>query len=48
MRVGEDGATAIEYAILASLIALAIVVTAGAIGLSLNDLFFSRILPAFD
>ncbi|WP_300557143.1 Flp family type IVb pilin [Limnohabitans sp. Rim8] len=35
----EDGATAIEYGLLASLIALAITFGAGALGTSLNGLF---------
>ena len=35
----EDGATAIEYGLLASLIALAIVLGATALGGALNDLF---------
>ncbi len=35
----EDGASAIEYGLLASLIALAITVGAGALGTSLNGLF---------
>jgi len=35
----EDGATAIEYGLLASLIALAITVGAGALGTQLNTLF---------
>lgn len=35
----EDGAAAIEYALIAALIALAIVVGARALGLSINDIF---------
>ena len=35
----EEGATAIEYGLLASLIAVAIVGTVTALGVSLNDLF---------
>lgn len=35
----EEGATAIEYGLLASLIALAITVGAGALGTQLNTLF---------
>ena len=35
----EDGATAIEYGLLASLIAMAITVGAGLLGGSLNTLF---------
>ncbi len=35
----ESGATAIEYGLLASLIALAITVGAGALGTGLNNLF---------
>jgi pilus assembly protein Flp/PilA len=45
----EDGATAIEYGLLASLIALAITVGAGALGGSLNTLFndiADRLTPA--
>ncbi len=37
--IDEDGATAIEYGLLASLIALAIVGGATALGGSINDLF---------
>jgi pilus assembly protein Flp/PilA len=37
----EEGATAIEYGLLASLIALAIVCGATALGGSINDLFNS-------
>ena len=35
----EEGVTAIEYALLAALIALAIVVGAGALGKGLSDFF---------
>jgi len=35
----EDGATAIEYGLLASLISLGIVLGASALGIKLNDLF---------
>lgn len=35
----EDGVTAIEYGLIAALIALAIVVGAGALGTSLNNMF---------
>lgn len=35
----EEGAVAIEYALLAALIALAIVVGAGALGTELNNFF---------
>ncbi|MDQ6435757.1 Flp family type IVb pilin [Mesorhizobium sp. LHD-90] len=35
----ESGATAIEYGLIAALIALAIIVGAGALGNSLNDKF---------
>ena len=45
----EDGATAIEYGLLASLIALAITVGAGALCGSLNNLFndiADRLTPA--
>jgi pilus assembly protein Flp/PilA len=35
----EEGAVAIEYALLAALIALAIVVGAGLLGTNLNDFF---------
>jgi len=43
----EDGATAIEYGLLASLIALAITVGAGLLGTSLNGLF-TRIADDLD
>lgn len=35
----EDGVTAIEYGLIAALIALAIIVGAGLLGTSLNELF---------
>ena len=35
----EEGVTAIEYGLIASLIALAIIVGAGALGKNLNSLF---------
>jgi pilus assembly protein Flp/PilA len=35
----EEGVTAIEYGLIASLIAIAIMVGAGALGVKLNDLF---------
>ena len=35
----EDGVTAIEYGLLAALVAVAIVVGAGLLGTALNDLF---------
>jgi pilus assembly protein Flp/PilA len=35
----ESGATAIEYGLIAALIALAIIVGAGALGNSLNNMF---------
>lgn len=43
--VAEHGATAVEYAIMASLIAAVIVGTVTALGLSVVDLFTS--LPSF-
>ena len=39
----EDGASAIEYAIIAGLIAVAIIVTAGELGGSISDTFQSII-----
>jgi pilus assembly protein Flp/PilA len=35
----EEGVTAIEYGLIASLIAVAIIVGAGALGTKLNDMF---------
>jgi pilus assembly protein Flp/PilA len=35
----EDGVTAIEYGLIAALVAVAIVVGAGALGVALNGLF---------
>jgi pilus assembly protein Flp/PilA len=35
----EDGVTAIEYGLIATLVAVAIIVGAGALGTKLNDLF---------
>ncbi len=43
----ESGATAIEYGLIAALIALAIVVGAGALGNSISDLF-NRIADELD
>jgi pilus assembly protein Flp/PilA len=40
----ETGATAVEYALMAALIALVIVVAVGALGFNLNELFNNRIL----
>jgi pilus assembly protein Flp/PilA len=45
LRSREDGAAAIEYGLLASLIALAIIVVVGLIGVRL-DLLFDKILAA--
>lgn len=39
LKRGERGATSIEYALIASLIGIAIVTAAGFIGTSLNGLF---------
>lgn len=36
---GEDGVTAIEYGLIAALVAVAIIVGATSLGTSLNDLF---------
>ena len=35
----EDGVTAIEYALIGALVAIAIIVGAGALGISLNSIF---------
>jgi pilus assembly protein Flp/PilA len=43
----ESGATAIEYGLIAALIALAIIVGAGALGNSLNTMF-SNIATSLD
>jgi pilus assembly protein Flp/PilA len=43
----EDGATAIEYALLASCIAVAIVSTLHALGSNLRDNFYQKIVNAF-
>jgi pilus assembly protein Flp/PilA len=39
LRVSEEGATAIEYGILAALIAVAIILTVTAVGTSLQGVF---------
>jgi pilus assembly protein Flp/PilA len=39
MRTEEDGATAVEYGLMVSLIAVAIIGTVTAIGLNLNTMF---------
>lgn len=38
-REDDRGATAVEYGLMVGLIAVVIIVTVGAIGISLNDLF---------
>ena len=43
----DEGATAVEYGLMVGLIAIAIIVTVTALGLSLNDLFV-RIETAID
>lgn len=42
----DDGATAIEYALLASLIAVVIAVTVGTLGTAVNGLF-TRVVDAY-
>lgn len=39
VRTDEEGATAVEYGLMVSLIAVAIITTVGAIGIALNGLF---------
>jgi pilus assembly protein Flp/PilA len=39
MRKEEDGATAVEYGLMVSLIAVAIITAVGIIGTNLNDMF---------
>ena len=39
MRSDEEGATAVEYGLMVSLIAVAIIVAVGAIGINLNAMF---------
>jgi pilus assembly protein Flp/PilA len=39
MRNDEEGATAVEYGLMVSLIAVAIIVSVGAIGTNLNEMF---------
>ena len=39
IRRDEEGATAIEYGLLAALIAVAIIVTVGFVGTALDDVF---------
>jgi pilus assembly protein Flp/PilA len=39
MRTEEDGATAVEYGLMVSLIAVAIITAVGIIGTNLNDMF---------
>ena len=43
----EDGATAIEYALIASLIFLAIVSVMITLGGNLKELYYDRVLEAF-
>jgi pilus assembly protein Flp/PilA len=42
----EDGATAIEYALIAALIAVAIVTALTTTGTSIKDLFNDKVIPA--
>lgn len=44
----RSGATSIEYAMIASIISIAIVVGAQAIGLKLTDLFFVKVAAGFN
>jgi Flp pilus assembly pilin Flp len=44
-RRNQRGATAVEYAILASLIAAVIATTVGALGIGVNELFTSIEIP---
>ena len=39
MRTDEEGATAVEYGLMVSLIAVVIIAAVGAIGLALTDMF---------
>jgi pilus assembly protein Flp/PilA len=39
MRTEEDGATAVEYGLMVSLIAVVIITAVGIIGTNLNDMF---------
>jgi pilus assembly protein Flp/PilA len=39
MRTEEDGTTAVEYGLMVSLIAVAIITAVGIIGTNLNDMF---------
>jgi pilus assembly protein Flp/PilA len=43
----EDGSTAIEYAMIAAGIALAIISAVNLLGQNVNTLFFSKIVAAF-
>ena len=43
---GEEGVTAIEYALLSALIAVTIVVSIGLVGFALNINFYERIAAA--
>ena len=43
----RSGATSIEYAIIGSVISIAIVVGAQAIGFKLNSLFFAKLAAGF-
>jgi pilus assembly protein Flp/PilA len=42
-----DGATAIEYALIASSISIAILGTVNALGVKINDVFYNKIIAAF-
>lgn len=43
----EQGTTAIEYSVIASLISVVIVTAVSGIGDSVNDLFFNRLIALF-
>jgi len=43
----DSGATAIEYAMVAAGVAMAVITVIGTIGQSVKDLFFDKIVAAF-
>ncbi len=42
----ESGATAIEYALIASCVSIAIIAAVNSLGTTLNEVFFERIVTA--
>lgn len=46
-RADENGATAVEYGLIAGTMSIVIVVAAGMVGTSIRDFFFEKIVDIF-